>query len=260
MQVLQAPARLHELDGQPVEKLDELGASGPESEVGHRADEGLAEMPGPDVVDRHAGRQGVAASDDPSGQGEPSARADLRVRGVARCVAVGRLGPGEFERTRRVVGGRAASWRGPRPGPVASPPRPAGPGPRPATSRPSCGRPWTVRHPARQRRAEGRRESAAPGGVATGLVETVVGVGEAQRPLSGRGRCAPPRPTMPTRSPSPPHPRAAPRPAPPAAPIASPRPGSGPPRRRPGLRGRCIRPAWRERDSPRHRSPPPRAP
>ena len=83
--MLQAPARLHELDGQPVEQVGEFRAGGPQAEVGHGRDQRLAEMPGPDVVDRDAGRQGIAAVDDPSGQGEPAARADLRNKG--RCSA-----------------------------------------------------------------------------------------------------------------------------------------------------------------------------
>ena len=86
--MLQAPARLHELDGQPVEQGVMFGPGGSQAEVGHRADQGLAEMARPDVVDRDAGRQGVAAVDDPAGQGEPPAGADLRDTG--RCSGVSR--------------------------------------------------------------------------------------------------------------------------------------------------------------------------
>ena len=59
-------------------------------------------MASPDVVDRDAGRQRVLAIDDPAGQREPAAGADLRIRGVAWHLPIGRLGPGEFECSRSV--------------------------------------------------------------------------------------------------------------------------------------------------------------
>ena len=111
MQMLEAPARFHELDGQPVQQRVVLGPGRPQAEVVHGADERLAEMPGPDVVDRDARRQGVPAVDDPAGQREAPAGADLCVRGVARRVAIGRLGAGKFERARRVLG-RERRFRG----------------------------------------------------------------------------------------------------------------------------------------------------
>ncbi len=103
VQMLEAPARFHELDGQPIQELVMFRLGRPQAEVVHRADQRLAEMPCPDVVDRDARRQGVAAVDDPACQRQPPARADLAVRGVARSVAVGRFGAGELERARCVV-------------------------------------------------------------------------------------------------------------------------------------------------------------
>ena len=59
MQVLEAPARFHEFDGQPVEQRMVSGRGRPQAEVVRRGDQRLAEVPRPDVIDGDAGRQRV---------------------------------------------------------------------------------------------------------------------------------------------------------------------------------------------------------
>ena len=66
VQVLQAPAGLHELDGQPVEQFGMGRGLAVEAEVEDRLDQRRAEVPHPDVIDRDPGRQRVVRIGDPA--------------------------------------------------------------------------------------------------------------------------------------------------------------------------------------------------
>ena len=112
VQVLHAPARLHELDGQPVEKLVVHGPWRSQAEVERRCDERFSKMSHPDMVDGNSRRQRVPAVDDPARQCESPARADRRVRLVAGLVSKARLGTVIDERSRRVSGRWRLSGRG----------------------------------------------------------------------------------------------------------------------------------------------------
>src|SRR5262249_27393530 len=77
VQPFHVPARLHELDRQPVEQFMMDGTRGPQAEIEDRTDEGLAEMPHPDLVDRHPRGERVLAVGDPAGERQPAPRAGL---------------------------------------------------------------------------------------------------------------------------------------------------------------------------------------
>ena len=72
---LHVPARLAELDGQPVEQLGMRGKLAADAEVAGRADQAGAEDLLPEPVDRDAGRQRVLGPEQPLRQAEPVARA-----------------------------------------------------------------------------------------------------------------------------------------------------------------------------------------
>ena len=87
MQVLQAPAVLHELDREPVEQFRVRGPFAADAEVVGRAHQALAEVPLPDAVDDDAGRERVVRRGDPLGQG----RAPLLGGNVPRPVGARQL-------------------------------------------------------------------------------------------------------------------------------------------------------------------------
>ena len=82
--LLEAPAALHELAGQPVEQLRMARRRSLGAEVVVGLDQAAAEVGLPDPVDRHPGRQRIAAIDQPPGQVHPvGRRARARIRPAA---------------------------------------------------------------------------------------------------------------------------------------------------------------------------------
>src|SRR5947209_2936480 len=67
-------ARLHQLDGEPVEQVGMRWWGAVAAEVMRGGHQGSAEMPAPDVVDRDAGGQRIATVVDPAGQRRPPSR------------------------------------------------------------------------------------------------------------------------------------------------------------------------------------------
>ncbi len=76
---LHAPAAIHQLGGQPVQQRGVARRLAVAAEVVHRRHDRPAEVPAPDVVDRHPRRERVGLVGDPAGEGQPTARAGRRI-------------------------------------------------------------------------------------------------------------------------------------------------------------------------------------
>src|SRR5207253_1763505 len=68
VQLLDAPSVVHELDGEPIEKLGVSRAFAADAEVARRAHQRLFEMLEPDAVDEDAGGEGIVFGSDGSGE------------------------------------------------------------------------------------------------------------------------------------------------------------------------------------------------
>ena len=74
------PAGFHELRGQPVEQFRMRGLVAVATEIVHAGHQWRMEMPGPDMIDRHASCQRVITACDPHRQGATTAGALLWIR------------------------------------------------------------------------------------------------------------------------------------------------------------------------------------
>ena len=73
MERLQRPAILDEPGREPVEQLRVRRELAQPAEIVDRTDQALAEMPAPDAIHDHPGRERVPRAGQPSGQLEPAA-------------------------------------------------------------------------------------------------------------------------------------------------------------------------------------------
>ena len=73
VQMLEAPAMLHEICGQPVQQSRMQGRAPAGSEVGDGGHEAAAKMPRPHIINRHAGGQRMIAAGQPMSEGQPPA-------------------------------------------------------------------------------------------------------------------------------------------------------------------------------------------
>ncbi len=89
MELLDAPAPLHELDGQPVEQLRMRRLLAHLAEVVERRDDAAAEVVVPHAVDDHARGERILGRPDPLGERQPpSRRAAIGTRNLGRVLAV----------------------------------------------------------------------------------------------------------------------------------------------------------------------------
>ena len=89
MQVFHAPAVFDQFGGEPVQQFGMRGGRSLAPELENRGDQWLPEMTGPEVIDRHSGRQGILGIGDPIGQGATAPRTMCREgrRGIIRAGA-----------------------------------------------------------------------------------------------------------------------------------------------------------------------------